>query len=81
MMHDAKTRILEAERALHHLELKVEQYRLHISELEGHPHEAEQARAVLEKLMADLAVQRKYCELLARASGGEGVSARTSRRA
>jgi hypothetical protein len=81
MMQDAQTRLLEAQRALHRLALKVEQYRLHVSELEGHPQEAEQARAVLEKLIADLALQRKYCQLLARASGREGLPARTSRRA
>jgi hypothetical protein len=36
---------------------------------------------VLETLIADLAVQRKYCLLLARASDGEGLPARTPRRA
>jgi hypothetical protein len=66
-MIDMKTRLLEAQRALHHLELQVEQYSLHLEGLGAHPHEAERARAVLERMITDLASQRTYYELLAKA--------------
>jgi len=63
---DAKQRLLEAQQALHHLELKIERYRIHIAEL-ADGREVERARKVLEKLQADLEAQRKYCDLLAKA--------------
>jgi hypothetical protein len=66
-MLDANARLREAERALHHLELQIEQYRLHIAELTAHPREAERSRAVLERLLAELASRRRYCDLLAKA--------------
>lgn len=66
-MLDAKRRLQEAQQALHSLELQIEQYRIHISELGAHPEEAERARAALTKLEADRATQRTYCALLAKA--------------
>ena len=54
----------EAERALHSLEIQIEQYRVHLDELTGQPYEEEKARAVLEKMASKLAWQRKYCVLL-----------------
>ena len=34
-MPDTETRLLEAERALHRLEMQIEQYQLHFAELTG----------------------------------------------
>jgi hypothetical protein len=65
-MLNTKTRLLEAQRALHSLELQIEQYGIHISELSAHAGEVERARAVLGKLLADLGAQRTYCDLLAK---------------
>jgi hypothetical protein len=76
-MLDSNTRLLQAEHALHHLELEIEQYRIHLDELVQHPHEAERARAVLEKMLSDLAAQRRYCELLAKADGAEDPVAKS----
>jgi hypothetical protein len=76
-MLDANTRLRVAERALHHLELEIEQYRHHIDGLAAHPQEAERARAALEKLTTQLASQRMYCDLLAKADLA-GNSARKS---
>jgi hypothetical protein len=64
-MLDVNKRLREAERALHHLELEIEQYRYHIDGLAAHPQEAERARAALEKLTTQLASQRMCCDLLA----------------
>jgi hypothetical protein len=64
-MLDTKTRLLEAELALHRLELQVEQYRLHLDGLVAQPHEIERARQALEKATKELAHQRTYCYLLA----------------
>jgi hypothetical protein len=75
-MLDAKRRLLEAELALHRLGLQVEQYSLHLGGLAAHPHEAERARAELKRITADLASQRAYCDLLAKANGVEGLSAK-----
>jgi hypothetical protein len=74
MMLDAKTRLLEARQALHHLELGIEQYRIHIAELADR-HEVERARAILDKLQADLEAQRRYCDLLAKAEAASSVEA------
>jgi hypothetical protein len=52
-------------RALESLELQIEQYRLHIDELSAHPTEAARAQAELKRLIAEHAVQRTYCDLLA----------------
>ena len=71
-MLDANVRLREAERALHHLELQIEQYRLHIAELTAHPHETERSCAVLEGLLAELASQRRYCDLVAKADHAGG---------
>ena len=70
-MLDTKMRLLEARHALHSLQLQIEQYGIHIGELGAHAEEAERARALLERLIADLAVQRKYCDLLAQAGQAE----------
>jgi chaperonin cofactor prefoldin len=63
---DIKIRHWEALRALQSLELQIEQYRLHIKELSAHPAEAARAQAELEKLLDGHAVQRSYCDLLAK---------------
>jgi len=63
---DIKIRHWEALRALQSLELQIEQYRLHIKELSAHPTEAARAQAELEKLLDGHAVQRSYCDLLAK---------------
>ena len=63
-MPDKKTRLLEAERALHSLEIQIEQYRLHLKELAQHPREATKARAMLDSITTELALQRKYCSPL-----------------
>jgi hypothetical protein len=65
---DTNTRLLDALHELHRLELQVEQYRIHISELSAHATEADRATIVLEKLKAGLATQRKYCDLLSAAA-------------
>jgi len=74
MMLDTKARLLEAQQALHHLELKAEQYRIHIAEL-ADGYEIEQAEKVLDKIRAEIEVQRRYCDLLAKAEGASGVEA------
>lgn len=79
-MLDAKTRLLEARRELHHLELQVEQYSLHFDGLAAHPYEAERARAVLETMTTDLASQRTYCDLLARVERPEKLSVKNASR-
>jgi DNA repair exonuclease SbcCD ATPase subunit len=79
-MLDANARLREAQRALHHLELEIEQYRLHIEGLAAHPREAEQARAALERLTAQLASQRTYCDVLAKTDGaGNRATKKVSR--
>jgi hypothetical protein len=40
-MPDKRTRLLEAEEILHHLEMQVEQYELHLAELGGQPYQAD----------------------------------------
>ena len=42
----------------------MEQYRVHIDELAQHPHEAARAQVVLENITKELALQRKYFNLL-----------------
>jgi hypothetical protein len=54
-MSAKKIHPLEAERALHRLDIQIEQYRVHLEELAAHPQEAEKARAVLERMMRDRA--------------------------
>ena len=68
-MSDNERRLLEAERALHRLELQVEQHQVHVAELGAHPCEAQKAHAVLNLngLTTELERQRKYCEVLAKA--------------
>ena len=80
-MSDKNVRLLEAERALHSLEIQIEQYRLHLEELVGQPSEAEKARAVLEKTTAELGSQRRYCDLLANAELADELSAKSGSRA
>jgi hypothetical protein len=63
---DIKIRHWEALRALQSLELQIEQYRLHIKELSAHPTEAARAQGELKKLLDGYAVQRSYCDLLAK---------------
>jgi hypothetical protein len=70
-MSDKKTRLLEAERVLHSLEIQSEQYRLHLEELAQHPHEATKARTMLDRVMTELALQQKYCNLLKNAVPAE----------
>jgi uncharacterized protein YigA (DUF484 family) len=67
-MPDTKTRLLEAERALDRLELQIEQYQLHLAELSSQAHEADKARAVLNRMATELEWQQKYCELLRNAA-------------
>src|SRR6476660_4916110 len=62
-MSDRKTRLLEAERALHHLEIQVEQYRIHLEELAQHPSEAAKANVMLERISMELLRQRKCHDL------------------
>ena len=71
-MLDPKTPLLEARQALHHLELKAEQYRIHIGEL-ADGHEIERARKVLDKMQAEIDVQQRSCDLLAKAERASGV--------
>ena len=73
-MIDGDARLSEALRALQHLELQVEQREIHVSELGAHPHEEQQARTVLDRLTAELATQRTYCDLLERAASRQDVS-------
>ena len=68
---DKKTQLLEAERAVHVLEIQVEQYRVHLKEIVQHPSEAAKARAVLANITAELALQRKYYDLLKKAGPRE----------
>jgi hypothetical protein len=68
-MRDSKTRLVEAERALQRLELQVEQYRIHVEELDGQSYAAEKARTVLDSMTVELELQRKYCEILANSAG------------
>jgi hypothetical protein len=67
-------RLSEALQALHHLELQVEQHQIHVSELGAHPHEEQRARAVLDRMTAELAMQRRYCDLLERAASRQDGS-------
>ena len=80
-MLDTKTRLLEAQYALHSLELEIEQYRIHIGELSAHADEAERARAALDKLIGGLAGQRRYCNLLAKAEQADDRAAKNGSRA
>ena len=80
-MSATKTRLVEAERALQSLEIQIEQYRFHLEELVGQPYEAAKARAVLEEMTTDRALQRKYCDLLANAELAEGLSVKNRSRA
>ena len=79
-MPDNETRLMEGRHALHSLELQIEQHRIHISELSAHADEARRARAVLERLIADLALQRTYCGLLSRAGQAEELSVKNGSR-
>jgi hypothetical protein len=63
-MTDTKTRLREAERVLDRLEMQIEQHRLHLAELSSQAHEADKARAVLNRMATELEWQQKYCELL-----------------
>ena len=60
-MSAKKIRLREAGRALHSLEIQIEQYRLHLDELAGQPYEEEKARAMLNRMGALLESQRTYC--------------------
>ena len=70
-MSDKKTRLLEAERSLHGLEIQIEQYRVHLEELAQHPSEATKAHAMLVKITTELALQRNYYDLLKKAVPAE----------
>ena len=76
MMPDKKARLLQAQRVLHSLEIQIEQYRLHLERLAEQPHEAEKARAMLERIAKKLEWQCTYCGLLASAEQAETDSAR-----
>jgi hypothetical protein len=80
-MSDAKTRLLEAEHVLHRLEMRLEQYRFHLEGLSAHPHEAQKARADLDKMISQLGSQRRYCDLLRNAVQGEALDGSSPRRA
>jgi hypothetical protein len=80
-MTDKPTRMLEAERALQSLDIRIEQYCVHLEELAAHPQEAEKARAVLEEMTTERARQKNYCDLLANAELAEGLSERSGSRA
>ena len=54
---------MEAERALHRLDIQIEQYRVYLEELAAHPQEAEKVRAVLERMTRDRANQAKGINL------------------
>jgi hypothetical protein len=77
-MTDTKDRLLQARRELHRLELQIEQYHLHLSELAAHPQEADRARITLERLVTELGTQRKYCDLLQNAEESREVERRDS---
>jgi hypothetical protein len=77
-MTDTKDRLLQARRELHRLELQIEQYHLHLSELAAHPHEADRARFTLERLITELGTQRKYCDLLEKSVESREVERRDS---
>jgi hypothetical protein len=80
-MSDKNVRLLEAERVLLHiLDIQIEQYRIHLEELAGDPHEAAKARAVLEKMTTAHAWQKKYCDLLANTQPADVLSARSRSR-
>ena len=66
-MKTTEIRLREAQRELHYLVLRVEQYRLHVHELGGHPGQSAQARQVLENMQVELERQRRYCDLLEKA--------------
>jgi hypothetical protein len=78
-MSDTKTRLLNAERALHRLELQFEQFQLHLAELGSQPHEAEKAHAVLSNMRTELERQRMYCQLLVNAATLEAGAMNGSR--
>ena len=78
-MSAKKIRLLEAGRALHSLEIQIEQYRLHLDELAGQPYEEEKARAMLNKMGALLESQRTYCNLLRQTASGEEVPLKGAR--
>ena len=79
-MPDATTRSLEAERALHRLEMQIEQYQVHLAELSSQAYEADKARTVLNRMATELEWQQKYCELLRNAAdANEDVSLNGSR--
>jgi hypothetical protein len=59
-MSDSERSLLEAERAMHRLELQVEQYQVHVAELGAQPYEAEKGHAILNGLTTQLERQRKY---------------------
>ena len=79
-MPDTETRLLEAERALHRLEMQIEQYQLHFAELIGQPYEADKARGVLNRMTIELEWQRRYCELLGNAVAADGHLAKNGSR-
>jgi hypothetical protein len=65
-MADSTTRRVEAERVLQSLEIRLEQYQLHLEEIVDQPHEGHKARAMLAAITRELALQRKYCEFSGR---------------
>ena len=76
-MADTETRLRDAQCALHHLELRIEQYQFHLAEIGAHPQELDRGRMVLEALRQELLTQRKYVELLTIAhfrNNGSGAS-------
>jgi hypothetical protein len=79
-MSDKVTRLHDAERALHSLEIQIEQYRIHLEELAGDPHEAAKARAVLEKMTTEHTWQKKYFALLANTQSADALSVRNGSR-
>ena len=79
-MSHKNVRLLQAERALHLLDMQIEQYRIHLEELAGDPREAAKARALLEKVTREQAWQRKYCDLLANTKPADVLSARNGSR-
>ena len=72
-MSEKKIRLLEAGRALHSLEVQIEQYRLHLDELAAQPYEQEKAHAMLNRMSALLESQRTYCNLLKQATSDEDL--------
>ena len=79
-MSDATARLQEAESALHRLEIRVEQYRIHCEELIAQPYEALRAQAVLGDMISKLRSQRTYCELLRNAVINGSSPRRATRR-